>query len=206
MANTRHRESRTLLRLLLQDPKIAPHLAALRAYHPDTARHSIRVASLALDLGIENRLSTEELVWQGTGALLHDRGKTQTPIGILTKPSPLDAYEFEIMDDHPRQGYILLADFPAPVRAIVVGHHEHQADPYPRSGINRRKRPSSDRRTYLENIRELTQMVAAADMFDALTSARGYKPALPISRVAELMEQEYRGDPIFRRQMLERAA
>ena len=204
MARTLYRDSQTILRLLQNDPAIAPHVAALRAYHPDTARHSVRVAALALDLGIENRLTTQELFWLGTGAILHDRGKTETPIGILAKPERLNPCELETMDDHPRWGYLLLPDMPDPVRRIVIGHHEHQANPYPRHGTERRRHPRNehDRRTYDQTILDLTQIVAAADMYDALASKRGYKPAHPFAVVTEIMEKEYCGNPSFRRQVL----
>lgn len=196
------------LRTFLHDPAVAPHLARVQAYHPPTYRHMVRVARLALDLGIENRLTSHELLVLGLGALLHDVGKVKTPIGVLAKQGPLDEWERGIIDDHPRQGYVILTDFqPEGVRDIVVGHHECQPHPYPRSGTDRRQWPRwQERRHPDRTIVELTQIVAAADLFDALDSAREYKPKLPLPQIVEIMNAQYLGNRLFRDQVLKRAA
>src|SRR3989344_1895661 len=144
MAKILYEDSRSLLRTLLQDPSVAPHLARIRAYHPDTYRHCVRVGGLSIDLGIENRLITQELVWIGIGALLHDLGKVGIPIGILDKRGKYEDWEREIMAQHPRRGYFLLQDQSTEVRRIVVGHHEYHPDPYPRTNAERRHYPRSD--------------------------------------------------------------
>ena len=209
MVWTRSPDSHVFLRMLLRDSSIAPHMARLYAHHADSARHSVRVAHQAIDLGIENRVMMQELLWLGAGAALHDVGKSEIPIGILAKPGRLNDSEFHTMDDHNRKGYRMLGGTqPDEVRYIVVGHHEHQANPYPRHPVERRQHPrrGPERRSYSQTLIDLTQIVAAADMYDALSSARGYKPSLPLPQVEQIMHEEYRGNPIFRRQVLERAA
>lgn len=197
----------TFLRMLLRDPSVAAPLACMRTYHSDTARHEIRVARIALDLGVENRLTMQELLYLGKAALRHDDGKRKTPIAILCKRGPLDEWERGVMDDHPRKGFLLAADEPEEVQGVIVSHHEWQPNAYPRRGHDRRTYPrDSERRQYSRLVRDLTEIVAAADLYDALSQARAYKPALPREKVEQFMHEQYLGDRLILGQVLKRAA
>jgi putative nucleotidyltransferase with HDIG domain len=151
--------------------------AALDARDPYTAGHSQRVADLSVDIGRQMRLSDTDLETLRLGALLHDIGKIGVSDAVLRKPSKLTPEEFEQIKLHPTLGARILK----PLRfldaqlAIVELHHE---------------RP--DGRGYPHGLRGdeipmFARIVHVADAFDAMTSARAYRAALPVSTaVAEL--------------------
>lgn len=192
---------------LLQEAELVLHLATLAQYHRESYMHSLRVGFLVIDLGRAIELSSEELVLAARAGLLHDLGKCDIAIEALSKPGPLDRRERYAMDQHTRYGFDRLVE-PGftQVRKIVVAHHEVKDCPYPRTGIERRQeeRPTPERRFSEPEIRRLTELVAVADMFDALASARGYKPALNMSEVGRLMTAQYKGNPTLVELCLER--
>jgi putative nucleotidyltransferase with HDIG domain len=101
------------------------------------------------------------------GALLHDIGKIGISDEVLRKPGPLTADEFELIQQHPVVGARILrsVSFLAPHISIVELHHERpdgQGYPYHLHG---------------EEIPVLARIVHVADAFDAMTSARAYRPA-----------------------------
>jgi response regulator RpfG family c-di-GMP phosphodiesterase len=73
-------------------------------------------------------------------------------------------------------------DFFQEIKKIVVAHHEHQSDPYPRK--NGRKKEYDG----------LSQIVGAADMFDALKTSRSYKDKKPENEIEEIMREEFTGN------------
>jgi HD-GYP domain-containing protein (c-di-GMP phosphodiesterase class II) len=105
----------------------------------------------------------------GTGALLHDVGKTRTPEGILNKPGPLDPREYEIMKRHAEDGYQLLASGGGTSREvleIVRLHHERvPGTGYP-FGLKG------------DDIPLTVRIVAIVDTYDAMTSDRAYRDAI----------------------------
>jgi putative two-component system response regulator len=122
-------------------------------------------------------------------APLHDIGKVGIPDSILLKPDKLSAAEFEIMKSHARLGNEVImgaekalgveADlsFLKQARDITISHHEKwDGSGYPR-GLSGRNIPLSGR------------IMAIADVYDALSSKRVYKPALPHEKVMEIMLQ-----------------
>lgn len=114
--------------------------------------------------GIDARLTL-----LGMGLLLHDIGKMAIPSSILNKEGPLDDAEWELMRSHPEAGVALLnTDTVSPlVKSVVRDHHERwDGSGYPR-GI------AGDR------ISHFAQIAAVADVYDAVVSARPYKPAAP---------------------------
>jgi len=150
---------------------------ALDARDPYTAGHSQRVADLAVAIGRQMQLSEPELETLRLGALLHDIGKIGVSDAILRKPGKLTPEEFEQIKLHPTLGARILK----PLRfldaqlAVVELHHE---------------RP--DGRGYPHGLKGdqiplFARIVHVADAFDAMTSARAYRGALPVSAaVAEL--------------------
>jgi len=150
---------------------------ALDARDPYTAGHSQRVADLSVSIGRQMRLSETDLETLRLGALLHDIGKIGISDAVLRKPSKLTPEEFEQIKLHPTLGARILK----PLRfldaqlAIVELHHE---------------RP--DGRGYPHGLKGdeiplFARIVHVADAFDAMTSARAYRGALPVSTaVAEL--------------------
>jgi putative nucleotidyltransferase with HDIG domain len=150
---------------------------ALDARDPYTAGHSQRVADLSVLIGRQMQLSDADLETLRLGALLHDIGKIGVSDAVLRKPTRLTPEEFEQIKLHPTLGARILK----PLRfldaqlPIVELHHE---------------RP--DGRGYPHGLKGdeiplFARIVHVADAFDAMTSARAYRAALPVSAaVAEL--------------------
>jgi HD-GYP domain-containing protein (c-di-GMP phosphodiesterase class II) len=115
--------------------------------------------------GIEDRLAP-----LGVGLLLHDIGKLAVPSEILRKPGPLTDEEWKAMRAHPTLGFQILKkdDEISPLaRAVVRSHHERwDGTGYP------------DRQAAAE-IHQFARIAAVADVFDALTSDRYYRKAMP---------------------------
>ncbi len=140
---------------------------ALDARDPYTAGHSERVSALSVAVGRQMRLPDDQLEVLRLGALLHDIGKIGISDAVLRKPGPLTHDEFEMIQEHPAVGGRILRSVPflAPHLPIVELHHERpdgQGYPY---------------RLRADEIPILARIVHVADAFDAITSARAYRPA-----------------------------
>jgi putative nucleotidyltransferase with HDIG domain len=142
-----------------------------------TFGHSGRVADYAVAVATAFGMAQSDLTAVRVGAHLHDVGKIRIPHEILNKPDRLTADEFEIIKQHPAYGVELLAsvDFPWDVKPIVRWHHEKiDGSGYP-DGLSGDEIPVS------------AQIIGIADVYDALTTARSYRAALPRDRaLAEL--------------------
>jgi putative nucleotidyltransferase with HDIG domain len=141
--------------------------AALDARDPYTAGHSDRVSHLSVLMGTEMRLTAAELDVLRLGALLHDIGKIGLSDEVLRKPGPLTAEEYEQLKRHPGLGARILRRVPflEPHLPIVELHHERpDGRGYP-FGLRGNEIPVAAR------------IVHVADAFDAITSARAYRPA-----------------------------
>ncbi|MCB0352022.1 MAG: HD domain-containing protein [Bdellovibrionales bacterium] len=179
----------------LHDSLVSEKFEKLRQYHPESAEHSFRVAERAIELALSLGFSGENLRVLARGSLLHDLGKLDVPLEILDKPSRLTSAERAIIRTHPRKSFERLPekDF-SRERRIAVAHHEFQRDGYPRD--NRKSYSCCEqRRTSDPLLHRLSEILAAADMYDALTSARPYKIPLGPEKAEALMRNEFRGDP-----------
>ncbi len=113
------------------------------------------------------------------GAWLHDIGKLAISDAILLKPGPLTDNEREIMERHAQIGYDLVKGIPflAEAAEIIFAHHERcDGSGYPR-GLKAREIPAGAR------------IFAVADTFDAMTSDRPYRRALPFRASREVIER-----------------
>jgi putative nucleotidyltransferase with HDIG domain len=156
--------------------------AALDARDPYTAGHSERVSALSVLIARHLQLSEAEVDIIRLGALLHDIGKIGVADHILRKPGPLSADEFEQIRRHPGLGARILRKVPflEPHLAIVELHHERpDGKGYPFGLLG-------------DNIPLDARIVHVADAFDAMTSARAYRPARAAS-VALVELQRYSG-------------
>jgi HD-GYP domain-containing protein (c-di-GMP phosphodiesterase class II) len=168
-----------LERLLLDTIKaIAATIDARDGY---THRHSERVAALTNRLAIELGLSDAERETAELSALLHDVGKIAVPDSILNKPDRLTPEEFAEMQKHPAHGARILGNIQsATVKAVLPGvnyHHEKwDGTGYP-EGLKE------------EAIPFLGRLLGVADFFDALTSARAYRPAMGGDEAIRLIEK-----------------
>ena len=190
-------QSKHILASLLKESTLQAYLAPLKEHHSETYHHSVRVGLLCLDIGLELGLGEPGLTSLGYAGLLHDIGKRRIPEGILSKSSPLSSQEKEIMETHPRLGLLELDDKDfEDVRAVVVSHHEFKVDPYPRRGKDRRRGgPNrSGRRGGNALTALMSEIVAVADIFDALSNRRAYKPAMPKDKVEECLREQFTGD------------
>jgi putative nucleotidyltransferase with HDIG domain len=151
--------------------------AALDARDPYTAGHSERVSALAVAMGREMALGDEDLDVLRLGALLHDIGKIGVPDDVLGKPAALTPAEFALIRAHPVIGARILRSIPflAPHLPIVELHHERpDGSGYPYGLIG-------------DAIPLAARIVHVADAYDAITSARAYRPGrLPQEAVAEI--------------------
>jgi putative nucleotidyltransferase with HDIG domain len=151
--------------------------ASLDARDPYTAGHSERVSALSVAIGQELVFDAETIEILRLGALLHDVGKIGVPDEILRKPGRLTAREYDQIKGHPSAGARILRSIPFLVRhiPIVELHHERPDGygyPYGLKG---------------DAIPVTARIVHVADAFDAMTSARAYRPALlPVEAITEL--------------------
>jgi diguanylate cyclase (GGDEF)-like protein/putative nucleotidyltransferase with HDIG domain len=132
-----------------------------------TQGHCERVADHACALARAVGIQEGTLLWFRMGALLHDVGKLVVPSEILNKPAALTAEEREVVKRHPVAGAELLADidFPWDIRPMVRHHHERwDGTGYPD-------------RLAGEQIPLAARILCIADVYDALTTDRGYRGA-----------------------------
>jgi len=153
--------------------------AAIDLRDSPTAGHSRRVFLYSIEIaktmgGLEKQIRNIAM-----GAWLHDIGKLAISDAILLKPGPLTDEEREIMQRHAQIGYDLVKGIPflAEAAEIIFAHHERcDGSGYPR-GLKARAIPVGAR------------IFAVADTFDAMTSDRPYRRALPIRTAREVIER-----------------
>ncbi len=149
------------------DETIEGWARALDLKDEETAGHSQRVTDLTVELSRRMGIAEEELEHIRRGALLHDMGKMGVPDSILLKPGALTADEWAIMKRHTQYAHDFLypIEHLRPAIDIPYCHHERwDGSGYPR-GLAGTAIPIGAR------------IFAAVDVFDALTSARPYRPA-----------------------------
>ncbi|MEO8159521.1 MAG: PAS domain S-box protein, partial [Betaproteobacteria bacterium] len=144
--------------------------ATMETRDPYTAGHQRRVAELASAIAREMNLPGEIIAGIHFGALIHDIGKMQVPSEILSKPTRLSKLEYELIKTHAQAGYDIIkgVDFPWPVALMVLQHHERlDGSGYPQ-GLKG------------EDIIAEARILAVADVVEAMSSHRPYRPGLGI--------------------------
>jgi PAS domain S-box-containing protein/putative nucleotidyltransferase with HDIG domain len=146
---------------------------------PYTAGHEKRVALIAVAIGTEMGLDTQRIEGLRVGGYIHDIGKITIPVEILTKPSKLSEIEYMMIKGHPQAGYDILknVDFPWPVADIAYQHHERMdGSGYPQ-GLKG------------EEILLEARITAVADVVEAMSTHRPYRPGLGIDKALAEIER-----------------
>jgi putative two-component system response regulator len=150
---------------------------------PYTEGHCERLAENASNLGRHLGLNEESIVALRRGGYLHDLGKIAVPDDVLKKGTNLTEEEWAVMKQHPLTGENICRPLKSLrlVLPIIRNHHEH-----------------SDGSGYPDGLRKadiplLARVLQVADVYDALRTARPYKPALGHEQAAFTMRQEARG-------------
>ena len=142
---------------------------------PYTAGHQLKVSKLSTSIAQEMRLSSDKIEGIRVAGLVHDIGKVSIPAEILSKPSKLNEIEYSLIKDHPQIGYEILKsiEFPWPIAQIVLQHHERMdGSGYPRGSKN-------------DEILIEARIIGVADVVEAMSSHRPYRPTLGIDKALE---------------------
>ncbi len=146
-------------------------------YHDETEAHIARIGEYCKLLARETGRDAGEQEDIALFARLHDIGKLRIPYGILVKPGALDADEFEQIKHHPQWGAEILGDaeWLKMARNICLTHHEKwDGSGYP-LGLRGEEIPWEGR------------IATIADIYDALRSARSYKPSMSHEQAVEII-------------------
>lgn len=150
--------------------------AAIDAKDTYTRGHSQRVAHLSWQLALAMGVPAEKAERIRVAGLVHDVGKIGVPEAVLCKTGKLTDEEFAAIKKHPEMGHRILKDLPllADILPGVLHHHERwDGRGYPHKIAG-------------EAIAPMARMIALADTFDAMSSTRSYRAAMP--RAAVLVE------------------
>ena len=146
---------------------------------PYTAGHQRRVAEIAVDIGTELGFDAQRLEGLRVASYLHDVGKIRIPSEILSKPGPLSPVEVQLVQTHAQASYDVLkeVEFPWPVANVALQHHERMdGTGYPQ-GLKG------------DAIRIEARIIAVADVVEAMSLHRPYRPALGIEAALAEIER-----------------
>lgn len=167
--------------LALSGPTEALHLLrTLEARDPVVYAHGLRVGTYARSLGDILGLAGPDLDGLEAAAHLHDLGKLGIPPWIVHKADALDPMERVLLRRHPALGAAMLEAHHQPLSLVQAARHHHErwdGRGYP-DGLSGLAIPASAR------------IVAVADAFDAMTSARAYRPTWSTAQALEELDRE----------------
>lgn len=145
---------------------------------PYTAGHQRRVAELATAIATEMGLTKEQVDSINIAGMIHDIGKIYIPVEILTRPGRLNEYEVNIIKAHSQYGHDIVTEteVPEPVAEIVLQHHER---------VNGSGYPKGMR---TEEILQESKVLSVADVVEAMSSHRPYRPSLGIELALDEIE------------------
>ncbi|MFC1844744.1 HD domain-containing phosphohydrolase [Thermodesulfobacteriota bacterium] len=140
-----------------------------------TAGHQRRTTEIARAIAFEMGLSKQQIEGIRMAGVIHDLGKISVPAEILSKPGKISESEFSLIKQHPQTGYEILKgiDFNWPVADIVLQHHERlDGSGYPNNLQG-------------DEILLEARVIGVADVIEAMSSHRPYRPALGIDEAFE---------------------
>ncbi len=155
----------------------------VEAVDPLMKGHSARVGLYASALAERVGQEASHLPWYRVGGLLHDVGKSVVPASVLTKSGALTAAERRLIEQHPLVGAEMVAalSWPFDLQPMVLYHHERwDGGGYPH-GLSHESIPLAGR------------IMCIADVFDALTSERPYRPAYSPRQAIAIMTADSGG-------------
>lgn len=161
----------------------------LQVHDDSVYEHCTNVALISATIGKWLSLPDNDIRNLTLAGLLHDIGKLSIPAELLNKPGRLTPEEFEVIKSHPKKSYEYLRDIPLDIRikeACLLHHERCDGSGYP-FGISGNK------------ISIYAKIIAIADVYDAMTSPRSYRPALCPFKAIQVFESEglYKYDPKF---------
>ncbi|MDR7867634.1 MAG: HD domain-containing phosphohydrolase [Sporomusaceae bacterium] len=142
-----------------------------------TGRHSVAVRDIALRIGHQLKLPSDVIEEISIAALLHDIGKIGVGEAILNKPGRLTAEEYAVIRQHPETGYntLVVVRPLAKIADYILAHHERfDGTGYPR-GIKG------------DEIPLVARILCVADVYEAITADRIYRPAMSIPEAVRIM-------------------
>lgn len=171
--------SEKLVRNINKNKGITIGISDLQTYDENTYLHSLSVTVISIAIGTELKLNRQQLCDLGVCAMLHDIGKVEIPIEIISKPSKLTKEEYDIVKTHSSLGanYIIEnKEIDKDIYLGVISHHEKfDGTGYP-NGLEKEKIPLFGR------------IITVADVYDALTAKRPYrKPVKPFEAIEYIM-------------------
>ena len=146
---------------------------------PYTSGHQKNVSQIATFIAHEMKLPQNKIEGIRIASLVHDIGKISLPAEILNKPTKLSEIEYSLIKDHSQTGYDILKsiEFPWPIAKIVLQHHERlNGSGYPQ-GLKG------------EDILLEAKIIGVADVVEAMSSHRPYRPALGVDKALEEISQ-----------------
>jgi putative nucleotidyltransferase with HDIG domain len=154
--------------------------SAIDARDPYTAGHSIRVGQLSMEIGRALALPDRDLQFLEVGGYLHDVGKIGVRDNILLKAGELTPEERRLIEEHPRIGLRIVERVNLADEVLqVVGQHHEKLDgsgyPYGLTG---------------ERLTMFPRISAVADFYDALSTDRPYRAAMPVDRIMAILRAE----------------
>jgi response regulator RpfG family c-di-GMP phosphodiesterase len=157
---------------------IRSYARAVEAKDIYTRGHSERVATYAQSLGQALGLSTQELDILYMAGVLHDIGKIGIPDSILNKPDILTPEEYNVMKSHPLVGRDILSQVTSFKEILPIVYHHHER-------IDGKGYPDGLRGS---EIPFLARVICVVDSYEAMTSNRAYRKALPADTVRNILE------------------
>lgn len=158
---------------------------------PYTYGHQNRVTALAVAIARDMGCSKDFVRGLQMGSMIHDIGKIYIPAEILNRPGKISKYELQMIKTHSEVGFDIVRDidFPWPVAEMVLQHHERlDGSGYPNN--------------LTENeILQEAKIISVADVFEAMTSHRPYRPAL--EKQVGLQELETHKGTLYDNQVVE---
>lgn len=173
MALHKHESTEEILKSM--EGTINALASALEMRDPYTAGHQRHVAELTVAIARDMSVPDYDIKGLRLASLIHDIGKIQVPSEILSKPGKLTEFEYGLIKTHSQAGYDIMKniEFPWPIADIVHQHHERlDGSGYPQ-GLKG------------DDILPQAKIMAVADVVEAMSSHRPYRPALGIDEALE---------------------